>query len=121
MFPHLPALEDGRLNPLDLERLAFRIESLQRQSTHDWCSGDELEFRNQLPEGQKGDTRTRLPHPQKLREAALSLRMTGRQDVLDSRNYMFALQRCLRMESLVHQNRPLNRMVRNIMRGRFPR
>ena len=34
------------MRPLELNRLAVRIETLMRVNTHGWAPGDELEFRN---------------------------------------------------------------------------
>jgi hypothetical protein len=81
----------------DKERLVLRIEQLMRQTMNDWVPGDELEFRNQLPGSRVPDPRRKLPTP----EHVLSEEFTAQE-------YRDAVQRCLRMETIAHQNRPAN-------------
>lgn len=96
---------------LDKRRLAHRIERLMRQSTHGWLPGDELEFSNQLPNSRVRDTRHKLPTPERVLEDDFSVQ-----------EYQRAIQRCLRMEGLVHANRPgsMKRILRDMQRGRPP-
>jgi hypothetical protein len=97
---------------LDLERLALRIERLRHTSTHGWAPADELEFRNRLPDGR--DTRRGLPQPELLR---------SRDAQVTEAQYRLWLQFTLDLEGLAHRNDPRNpnRVIRDMMRGRFPR
>lgn len=99
------------VNPLDIKRIIFRIESLQRTSTHDWMGGDDLEFRNSLPGGR--DPRA-LPEPKWLGDQAPV-------DIPQAK-WQTWIQTCLRLESLVSRNRPGNprRMMHDIARGKIP-
>ncbi len=99
------------MNPLDRERLAHRIERLQRQSTHGWMPGDELEFSNQLPNSRVRDPRRKLPTVEQVRSEDFT-----------PQQYRNATQRCLRMESLISQNRPtsMRRIIHDMRRGRPP-
>jgi len=101
------------LSSLDLQRMAFRIENLQRVNTHGW-GGDELEFRNNLP---GGHDRRALPDPRKLRELA------DKKESPSQAEYQAWNQTILRLESLAHDNDPRNpkRMMRDMARGRLPR
>lgn len=109
------------MNPMDLNRLAYRIERLQQQSTHDWMPGDDLEFKNQLPNSRVCDPRRKLPDPQVLRSASLKL-AAGEASEFTPQQYRDAVQRCLRMENLIHQNKPTStrRMMYDMRRGRPP-
>ncbi len=104
------------LSPLDLNRLAVRIETLERQNTHDWMPGDDLEFRRGLHDPRVRDPRGRLPSSKTVRAAASG---EGEVTVEEYRN---ALQVCLRLESLISQNRPNSprRMMHDMVRGRVP-
>jgi hypothetical protein len=95
-------------SPLDLDRLALRIERLQRMSTSDWSPGDELELRQALSER----NRNRLPSPESL---------LAHPDVSEG-DYRIWTQILLRLEGLVHANDPRNprRIIRDIMRGKIP-
>jgi len=108
------------MSPLDLDRLANRIERLQRTSTHDWMPGDDMEFRKQLPTA-RVDPRFKLPDPQVLRAASKSLQMKEAIE-FTRQDYQTANQRILRMESLVHQNKPtsMKRIMHDAVRGRGP-
>ena len=99
--------------PLDLQRLAVRIETLQQTNLHGWHPADELEFRNLLPGGH--DHRA-LPDPASLRG------MAQRKESPDMMDYRLWLQMALYMEGLIHQNRPDNprRIIRELMRGKPP-
>lgn len=105
------------MNPLDLNRLAVRIETLMRQSTHNWMPGDDMEFRQGLPEPRDANNPRRLPSAEKVRAAAQG---DGEFTV---QVYQNAIQVCLRLESLISRNRPTNprRMMHDMARGRFPR
>lgn len=112
------------MNPLDLERLAYRIENLQRQSVHGWRNGDDLEFRNHLPNGR---AQNKLPDPQALRTLAGSLRDTDNIDVaiakMDAiKNWRIWMSVCMRLESMIVDNNPRNpkRMMQDMIRGKFP-
>lgn len=96
--------------PLDIERLAGRIERLIRTSTAGWHSGDELEFRNLLP---TGHDRRKVPEPKWLREHTAEVTV---------QQYQFWNQMMLRMEGLVRDNDPRNpkRMMRDMARGKLP-
>jgi len=96
------------MNPLDREQLAHRIERLQRQSTHDWMPGDSMEFSNQLPNSRVLDPRRKLPTVEHVRS-----------DEFTPQEYRDAIQRCLRMESLIGQNRPtsMKRIIHDMSRG----
>lgn len=85
---------------LDRDRLALRIERLQRTATHGWDSGDELEFKNLLPTGRD---RRRVPDPNSLREK-------------DPEHHEWVLWVAVvtRMESLAHQNEPERRALRDM-------
>jgi len=101
------------ISPLDLDRLAVRIETLQRRSRHGWHPADDLEFKNLLP---GGHDRRALPDPTKLR----GMSKAGEQP--DGQDYRLWLQMTLHMEGLAHQNDPRNprRIIRDMARGRFP-
>jgi hypothetical protein len=100
------------IDPLDIRRLAVRIETLMHTSTRGWDGGDELEFRRLLP-SDRDPSRHRLPNPSKLREQGLSV---SHQD--------FTLWNSLirKLEDLVRDNDPRNprRLMRDLARGRYP-
>lgn len=99
------------VSPLDLQRLAARIESFQRMSQHGWHPADNLEFKNLLPGGYD---RRALPEPTTLRALA-----SARQSP-DPKDYRLWLQIALHMEGLAHQNDPRHRILRDLSRGRLP-
>jgi len=105
------------ISPLDLERLASRIERLQRTRTHDWMPGDGMEFKRQLP-SDRVLHRDQLPAPAFLRATAKG---EGEKE-FTVQEYRTAIQRCLRMESLISRNKPTStaRMMYDIKRGRPP-
>jgi hypothetical protein len=106
------------ISPLDIKRLAVRIETLQRQRTSGWQGGDELELRNSLPGGR---ARNALPDPAELRD------MADRGDPEDlktaARQWRTWISTAQRLEGLVRDNDPRNpkRMMRDMMRGKMPR
>lgn len=104
------------LNPLDLNRLATRIENLERQSTRDWMPGDDLEFKRALPDSDNPSQPWKLPSSTRVRKAA-----KGEID-LSVDEYRHALQVCLRLEGLIHRNRggSVQRLMHDIVRGRVP-
>ena len=119
------------IDPLDLERLAVRIERLAQTHTHGW-GGDELEFRRGLGSNARG-ARTmeyrpyELPNAQWLREVAQKIRSgvpDGDGYTLSAvqKAYRNGLQVCLRLEGLVQSNDPRNprNMMRDMARGKFP-
>ena len=95
---------------LEIDRLALRIETLQRVSTSDWHPADELEFKNLLPGGRD---RRALPYPEKLRQK--------RPEDLKPHDWGIWLGRVLHMEGLKSSNRPrsLKQTIRDLCRGRF--
>ena len=101
------------ISPLDIRRLAVRIETLGRHSIHDyWNPGDELEFKRYL---------RKLPTPEVLREMA-DTPLSG--DVTRTLNQKWQtwITWTLRAEGLVRDNDPRNpkRMMRDMMRGKYP-
>ncbi len=92
--------------PLDIQRMAVRIERLQHTSTHDWRGGDDLEFRNLLPGGRD---RRALPDPKALRAMAAAQTSPSMSD------WQLWVTMASRMEGMIHQNDPRN--VRNQMRA----
>ena len=101
------------LSPLDIKRLAVRIEDLQHTRTHGWDNADEMEFKNLLPTGRD---RRKLPDPDDLRQMADAREQPKPQD------WRLWLQTALRLDGLKHQNDPRNprRMIRDMARGRRP-
>jgi len=104
------------MNPLEIQRLARRIEALQRQSTTGWVGGDDMILRNALPNAR---TRQALPDPAKLREQAVGP-VEDHPEMGDFRRW---LRLVLHLEGLVHDNRPgnMSRIMRDMARGRTPR
>lgn len=98
------------IGPLDIQRLAARIERLQQVSTHDWRGGDDLEFKNLLPGGRD---RRALPDPKVLRAMTDSPSMS---------DWHLWITMASRMEGLIHQNDPRNprNMMRAMAQGRIP-
>jgi len=109
-------------SPLELERLALRIEQLQVLSTHDWSSSDDLDIRRMLPAPRNPRS---FPDPADLRE--LALRWRSGQDVEDEVKELGPLwtwwqRQALNLEQLAAQNRtPHHRVMRDLRRGRLPR
>jgi len=106
------------INPLELQRLAVRIESLQRTSTTGWGAGDDYELRMMLPDVRvPGGSRTRLPMPEKLRELALGENEISLQD------YRIWNSWCSDLEQTRHSNRPGSpqKIMRDLARGKFPK
>ena len=101
-----------RVSPLDLRRLAVRIESLQRTTIDGWRAGDEMDFRKWLPGGRG---HLPLPDPAKLREMDPAAVVMG--------DWQVWLRRALHLEGLVRDNQPGSprRLLDDIQRGKFPR
>jgi len=101
------------LTPLDLQRLAVRVEGLMHQHTHGWHPADELDLRNRLPGGR--DPRA-LPTPEALREMARTGQMP------DYEKYRLWISTALTLEGHVRDNDPRNpkRIMRDMARGRWP-
>jgi len=108
------------MTPLDLDRLAYRIEGLERQRTQDWMPGDDRKFRRALPMGYPKDSK-RLPTVASVREAAQALSL-HKESRFTFEQYRNAIQVCLRLEGLISRNRPTSflRQVYDLRRGRFP-
>lgn len=105
------------ITPLELQRLAVRIESLQRTSTSGWEAGDDYELRMMLPDVRVPmGSRTRLPMPEKLRELSLGENEISLQD------YRIWNSWCMNLEQICHRNRPGSpqKMMRDMARGKFP-
>jgi len=99
------------VNPRDIERLAARIERLQRIPTHGWMTGDDLEFSNLLPSSRVSDPSRKLPTPETLLSQGIN-----------PRQYVDAVRLCQRADALVSRNRPNNprRLMHDMARGRVP-
>lgn len=112
----------GMVSPLDLQRLAVRIERLMHTRTHGWHPGDELEFKNALPNSRIQDERRKLPDPTRLREITQVTPMSDEDQKWVQQNWRLWLPLTLRLEGLIHDNDPRNpkRMMRDMARGRFP-
>ena len=110
----------GMPGPLDLQRLAVRIETLQRTRTHGWDSGDELEFKKLLP-GSRG--RQVLPDPDSLRTLANEYPTESKDQRWIGQNWRNWISWTQRAEGLIQDNDPRNpkRMMRDMARGKFPR
>ena len=100
-------------SPLDLQRMAVRIETLMQVRTHGWIGGDDLEFKNLLPTGRD---RRKIPDPKVLREMALN------QEYPTTPEWRLWITMVNKMEGLVHQNDPRNprRVIHDVMRGKYP-
>jgi len=110
------------ISPLDLERLAVRIETLQRTRTHGWNPADELEFRQGLP---GGFARNKLPDPKWLRDLAKAIKMKAAdEDDIDKarKGWRMWVPKAMNLEGKILDNDPRNpkRMMRDMVRGRFP-
>lgn len=107
------------MSPLDLQRLAVRIEQLQRTRTRGWHPADELEFKNLLPGGRG---RQQLPDPVRLRELVEGYPLSDEDSRGVSQNWRNWVTWAMRAEGLVRDNDPRNpkRMLRDLQRGRFP-
>jgi len=111
------------MSPLDLERLAVRIERLQRTRTHGWDGGDSMSLRNLLPGGRG---RQVLPDPQWLRDVVLGMKTKlAEEEDLETvrrewRNWLAWAQRA---EGYIQDNDPRNprKMMRDMARGKLPR
>ena len=100
------------MRQLDRERLALRIERLMlHRDTSEWHPADAFEFNTQAPNSRVSDPRLKLPTPEHVRS-----------DGFTEQEYRDAVQRCLRLETLAHENRPgsVKRAMRDARRGRFP-
>ncbi len=99
--------------PLDLQRLAVRIETLMHVRTHGWGPAEELEFRSRLPQGR--DPR-HLPTPESLRD------MAQKGEFPPYRAYEVWMASARHMEDLARDNDPHNpqRMIRDMARGKLP-
>jgi hypothetical protein len=115
------------ISPLDMERLAARIERLMAMRTDGWHPADEMEFRKALPGGRGYRT---LPEPSFLREVARAQKMAGpREEEEDEdslgeaiEDWRMWISLALDMEGLASRNDPRNprRMMRDMARGKFP-
>jgi len=107
------------LNPLDLNRLALRIENLVQTSTYGWAPADEWDMRRLLPDPRDAEGRLRLPHPDRLRAAARGGEDEGAVTVPDYHRW---LRWCMDLEHHKTRNRPdhPHRIMRDMARGRFP-
>ena len=105
--------------PLDLQRLAVRIERLQQTNYRGWSAGDDLEFANRLPGGR--DTRRALPDPRELREWAKTIGTDDEVRQTVARQWRLWVATAQHLESLVSRNHPQKRMMRDLMRGKLPR
>lgn len=102
------------LSPLELKRMAVRIETLQRQRTHGWDNADLMQYKSLLPGGRD---RRAVPDPMDLRLMADSGAMPKLRD------YQLWLNICMQLEGLVRDNdlRNPKRIMRDMARGRIPR
>lgn len=107
------------LNPLDLNRLAFRIENLVQTSTYGWSPADEWDMRRLLPDPRDQEGRLRLPHPDLLRTAA---RAAGEEKGVALHDYHRWVRWCMDLEHHKTRNLPNHphRIMRDMARGRFP-
>ena len=98
-----------KVSPLELQRLVFRIEQLQRTSTSGWIAADEMTFRSRLPGWR---SLFALPDPKWLRE----------QVEVDVANWQMWLRTVLDCERLVSRNRPgsMPRLIHDLRRGKVP-
>jgi len=101
------------ISPLDIKRLALRIEGLQHTRTHGWYPADEMEFKQLLPTGRD---RHKLPDPDELN------RMADAGEQPPMRDFRLWTQMAMKLESLKHQNDPRNpkRIMQDMIRGRYP-
>jgi hypothetical protein len=109
-------------SPLELERLAGRIERLQTINALDWGNADELDLRRMLPAPRNPRS---FPDPGELRE--LALRWRKQQDVQADvralgRNWGWWLNQAMHLEQLATRNRTaMSRVQHDLRRGRMPR
>ena len=108
--------------PLDLRRLAVRIEALQQKRTNGWHPADEMEFKKALPGGRG---RRVLPDPEWLRGAAREMvddTFSANDEKELNAGWRMWTQRVLDLEGLAARNDPRNprRMMRDMARGRLP-
>jgi hypothetical protein len=103
--------------PLDLDRLAVRIETLVNTSTNGWEPAAASDMRRLLPDASDAEGRLRLPQQTRLRDAA-----KGKAAMPLAIDYQRWLRACMDLEHHVSRNRPgsPSRMMRDAMRGRFP-
>lgn len=107
------------VSPLDLNRIAVRIEGLVRTSTYGWSPGDEWDMRL-LPDPRDQEGRLRLPHPDRLRTAA---RAAGEgESTVSLPDYHRWVRWCMDLEHHKTRNHPSHphRVMRDMARGRFP-
>ena len=111
------------VSPLDLNRLALRIEGLVRTSTHGWSPGDEWDMRRLLPDPRDQEGRSRLPHPDRLRTAAREVGGgEGSTVTVSLPDYHRWVRWCMDLEHHKTRNHPSHphRVMRDMARGRFP-
>lgn len=113
----------GTMHRRDLEQLATRIERLMRVRTHGWDNADLLDFKNRLPNSRVRDPRRKLPDPVKLRELAKQDEHSDEDEKWVSHNWRMWIQTAMTMEGLIRDNDPRNprRIIRDVMRGQYPR
>ena len=109
------------MNPLDLNRLALRIENLVQTPTYGWSPADEWDMRRLLPDPRDPEGRLRLPHPERLRAAA----RTQSEESVESvalHDYHRWVRWCMDLEHHKTRNHPSHphRMMRDMARGKFP-
>lgn len=109
------------MSPLDLERLAVRIEELEHTSTRDWHPADAMQFKRGLYDPYVRVVDRRLPAAEDVRKMAKALRQ-GETITFTVQNYQDAIRLCLDLESLAHRNRrgSPHRMMQDIIHGRVP-
>jgi len=102
------------MTPLDLQRLAVRIEGLLHQHTHGWDGADEMDFSARLRNPRNPRA---LPSPESLREMADGKREMPTEMQLRSW-YVWTRD----LEDMVRDNRPgsQKRLIRDWSRGRVP-
>ena len=104
------------VTPLDLERLAVRVETLSQVHTHGWHPADDLDFHRRMPGGR--DPRA-LPTSADLREKAASLRaLKELPDLYEM--YRVWILTAMTLEDLQRDNDPRNpkRVMRDMATGR---
>ena len=107
--------------PLDLQRLAVRIERLQAHvpRTYRW-GADGMDFRNHMPGGRIPNA---LPEPEFLRDLADNYKDKDSDEMqLAKRKWRIWIQVALRMEGLIPRNDPNNprNIMRQMARGKYP-
>ena len=106
-------------SPLDLQRLAVRVETMERASTHGWRPADEMEFNGMLPTPLMRST-------EQFHGRRLSLVSAGRLrngEHVTVREYQDCLSLLQRMEGLIRDNDRFSpkRIMWDMARGRIPR